>query len=102
MLYSPEHRRTPQTQYNHPAPVPFHLNLPIPPASTLPTQQHDPFQVVNHNGHALTLSQNTAMALNSLPPLIPLRSRGRGVSMVMFCCFYICKDANNCICIYIG
>lgn len=77
ILGSPEHRRTPQAQHNLP-PIPFQLNIPPGYIAPLPALQHDPFQVVNHNGQALTLTQHTAMALNSLPPLIPLRQRGRG------------------------
>lgn len=70
----------PQAHHTGP-PIPFQLNLPPGNVPPLPTSQNDPFQIVNYNGQSLALTQQTAAALNSLPPLMPpLHLHGRGVS----------------------
>ena len=73
---SPERRRIPGPQLP-PPPQPFQLPTPAPLAG--PTQSNDPFQ----NNYAPApryqhLPANLAQAVAQLPPLQPVRRRGRG------------------------
>ncbi|KAJ3724347.1 hypothetical protein C8R42DRAFT_640387 [Lentinula raphanica] len=71
---SPQLRRTPQSSQNNPGgPIPFQIEIPqgyVPPVHS----QDDPFQIVQHNGHALHLTPGIAAQLQQLPPLVPIRS----------------------------
>ncbi|KAJ3738099.1 hypothetical protein EV360DRAFT_26142, partial [Lentinula raphanica] len=63
---SPQLRRTPQSSQNNPGgPIPFQIEIPqgyVPPVHS----QNDPFQIVQHNGHALHLTPGIAAQLQQL------------------------------------
>ena len=85
-MNSPQNWRLPHQHQNNFAPIPFNLN--IPPVQQYQNIPDNPFQVVQHDGQQLYLSQGIADQLRGLPPLVPVAAgHGRGRSKMVQCSF---------------
>ena len=87
IMYTPQHRRLPQSSQNIPEPIPFPLNIPQRHAGPSHNFPDDPFQVVYHQGQELHLTQGIAHQVRNLPPLVPRREYRRIESntVCLFC-----------------